>query len=325
MRAKGIGIGLAAAVKLTPLIFIAYLLLTRRVRAAAVSALTFAATIGLGFALLPHASAVYWGGQFGSRAALRSICSTSPSTAPSCGSPTPGTRRTRTGWPRRSSPPSWASERRWWPAAACHELLGLVTCAATSLLVSPVSWSHHYVYVIPALYRCARPRRLGYRIAGVALIVGLFGFWPVPIGADGGYDPRARPLPRALLRLAPNRGHNLEFTWRGLELIAGNYYVVMLLVLVAATAGAMVVTRRRWRAADEPTAAPSAARMTKVTKELSGDARRSRGAGPAHWVGWVRGLCIPERLQRDGGPIVPWWYPDPSMYPQLVLSVFCVR
>src|SRR6185437_8440918 len=63
MKGKGIGIGLAAAVKLTPLIFVPYLLLTRRARAAAVSALTFAATIGLGFALLPNASAVYWRGQ----------------------------------------------------------------------------------------------------------------------------------------------------------------------------------------------------------------------------------------------------------------------
>src|SRR6266513_1594169 len=64
IKGKGIGIGLAAGIKLTPLIFIPYLLFTRRVRAAAVSALTFAVTVGLGFALLPHASAVYWGGKF---------------------------------------------------------------------------------------------------------------------------------------------------------------------------------------------------------------------------------------------------------------------
>jgi len=63
IKGKGIGIGLAAGIKLTPLIFIPYLLFTRRVKAAAVSALTFAVTVGLGFALLPHASAVYWGGQ----------------------------------------------------------------------------------------------------------------------------------------------------------------------------------------------------------------------------------------------------------------------
>src|ERR1700749_4826939 len=63
IKGKGIGIGLAAGIKLTPLIFIPYLLFTRRVRAAAISALTFAVTVGLGFSLLPRASAVYWGGQ----------------------------------------------------------------------------------------------------------------------------------------------------------------------------------------------------------------------------------------------------------------------
>src|SRR6202021_3509709 len=62
IKGKGIGIGLAAGIKLTPLIFIPYLLFTRRIRAAAVSALTFGVTVGLGFALLRHAAAVYWGG-----------------------------------------------------------------------------------------------------------------------------------------------------------------------------------------------------------------------------------------------------------------------
>src|ERR1700728_2353357 len=64
MTGKGIGIGLAAGIKLTPLIFIPYLLFTRRIKAAVVSALTFAVTVGLGFALLPHASAVFWHEQF---------------------------------------------------------------------------------------------------------------------------------------------------------------------------------------------------------------------------------------------------------------------
>jgi alpha-1,2-mannosyltransferase len=143
-----------------------------------------------------------------------------------------------------------------------HELLGVVTCAATGLLISPVSWSHHYVYVIPALVLAAYgPRRLGYRIAGVALIIGLFGFWPMPIGAEGDYDPRAQLLPRGLLRFAPNRGPHLEFTWRGLELIAGNYYILVLLAFIAATAGALVVARRRRPATDEPTPSLLAARV----------------------------------------------------------------
>jgi len=263
VRGKGIGIGLAAAIKLTPLIFIAYLLLTRRIRAAAVSTVTFAATIGLGFALLPHASAVYWGGQFGQPGSV----------------PFHLLNQSINGTILRVTHDGHHAHAYWLAAALVtalvglgtavaasrrgHELLGLVTCAATGLLVSPVSWSHHYVYIIPALTLAAcGPRRLGYRIAGVACIIGLFGFWPMPIGAEGDYDPSTGLFPRGLLRYAPNRGHNLEFTWRGLELIAGNYYVVVLLLFIAATAGAMVVTRRRRRLTDDPAAAPYADHMT---------------------------------------------------------------
>jgi hypothetical protein len=49
-----------------------------------------------------------------------------------------------------------------------------------------------------------------------------------------------------LLLLAPNQGNNgtVEFTWRGLELIVGNYYVITLLVFIAAAACALVLTRR---------------------------------------------------------------------------------
>jgi hypothetical protein len=101
--------------------------------------------------------------------------------------------------------------------------------------------------VVPALVLAAYgPRRLGYRILGAALVVGLFGWWPLPIGSQGGYDPKAQLLPRGLLLLAPNRGNNgeVEFTWRGLELIVGNYYVLTLLVFIAATACALLLTRR---------------------------------------------------------------------------------
>ena len=258
-KGKGIGIGLAAAIKLTPLIFVVYLLLTRRIRAGLVSVLVFAATFGLGFALLPHASAVYWGGRLtGSQLNPWHLLNQSLY----------GTllRLSHGGGPAHT----------YWLAAALvtglvglgaavvasrrgHELLGAITCVATSLLVSPLSYSHDYVVVVPALALAGwGPRRISYRIAGVALIIGLFGFWPVPIGAHGGYDPNAQLLPRGLLRFAPNRGNNLEFTWRGLELIAGNYYVLVLLAFIAATVCALVVTRRRTPAAARPAAEPGA-------------------------------------------------------------------
>ena len=128
--------------------------------------------------------------------------------------------------------------------------------------MSPISWSHHYVYVVPALVLAAYgPRRPGYRILGAALVVGLFGWWPLLSGNQGGYDPKAQLLPRGLLLLAPNRGNSraaVEFTWRGLELIVGNYYVLTLLVFIAATACVLVLTRRlrpgRAQSAPEPDA-----------------------------------------------------------------------
>ena len=59
---KGAGIGLAAAIKLVPLIFLPYLLLTRRFRQAAVLAAVFAGLAAAGFAVLPGASVQWWFG-----------------------------------------------------------------------------------------------------------------------------------------------------------------------------------------------------------------------------------------------------------------------
>jgi hypothetical protein len=59
-RWRGVGLGLAAAVKLTPLLFVAYLLLRRRYRAAATAVATFVAAGAVGFLLAPADSATYW-------------------------------------------------------------------------------------------------------------------------------------------------------------------------------------------------------------------------------------------------------------------------
>jgi alpha-1,2-mannosyltransferase len=249
IKGKGVGVGLAAGIKLTPLIFIPYLLFTRRVKAAAASALTFAVTVGLGFALLPHASAVYWGGKI-----------TRPGSKPF-----DLDNQSLNGVILRLTHAGPDAHTYWLVAAVIvgiaglatsilasrsgHELLGLVTCAATGLLVSPVTWSHHYVYVVLALVLAAYgPRRLAYRVLGAALVVSLFGWWPMPIGSQGGYDTKARLLPRGLLLLAPSRGNRAaaEFTWRGLELIVGNYYVLTLAAFIAATACTLLLLPRSY-------------------------------------------------------------------------------
>ena len=59
-RTAGIGVGIAAAIKLTPAIFIVFFLLARRTRAAMVAAATFAACGLIGCIVAPDASRLYW-------------------------------------------------------------------------------------------------------------------------------------------------------------------------------------------------------------------------------------------------------------------------
>src|SRR5262249_58552532 len=57
---RGILIGIAAALKLTPGVFLLFFLLRRDLRSAARAGLSFAACTGAGFALAPHDSVRYW-------------------------------------------------------------------------------------------------------------------------------------------------------------------------------------------------------------------------------------------------------------------------
>ncbi|HTF53182.1 MAG TPA: glycosyltransferase 87 family protein, partial [Pseudonocardia sp.] len=63
-RSKGVLIGLAAGIKLTPLFFVLYLLVTRRFRAAAVASGAFLATVLVGAVVLPGDSRTFWAGAF---------------------------------------------------------------------------------------------------------------------------------------------------------------------------------------------------------------------------------------------------------------------
>ena len=151
---KGAGIGIAAGIKLVPLIFIPYLLLTRRFRQAAVASGVFAATVLLGFAVAPRDSAKWWlGGLF-----------------------LQGGRTGFVGWEGNQSlqalitrlAGSIAGARPIWLVAAAatavlglacaaiidragHRMAGLLACALTGLLISPISWDHHWVWIVPAV------------------------------------------------------------------------------------------------------------------------------------------------------------------------------
>ncbi|BCJ67366.1 glycosyltransferase 87 family protein [Polymorphospora rubra] len=151
-RHQGILIGLAAGLKLTPLIFVAYLLLTGRIRAGLTALATFAGTVAIGFLFLPSASATFWGGAFvdGSR--------TRPPDEEAFGSSLRGAvlnllpESTHPVWLPASvlagvaglAVAVWASRRH-------EELTGILACAVTGLLVSPVTWYAHWVWCVPLL------------------------------------------------------------------------------------------------------------------------------------------------------------------------------
>ena len=151
---KGAGVGVAAGVKLTPLIFIAYLLLTRRFRAAGVAVATFALTIAGSLLLLPAQARRYWLG------GLALDSGRTGNNAYVANQSLHGALARILGGVAAAQP--------WWLAASVvvgvtgllvatvasrrgDEIAGILTCALTGLLISPVSWSHHWVWMAPAL------------------------------------------------------------------------------------------------------------------------------------------------------------------------------
>ncbi|MEV6005992.1 glycosyltransferase 87 family protein [Streptomyces sp. NPDC051976] len=186
-RWAGVGVGVAAAIKLTPGIFVVMLLLAGRIRAAAVSAGTFVACGLLGFLVAPKASRVYWSGTFldTSRVGADYISNQSPfgAAARLLGGPDHVG-----GWypvvplvlgaAGMAVAVAWARRDEWLGAAA--------VTGTTGLLVSPISWAHHWVWVVPALLFLVRDGRRRWA-AGAYLLFCLSPLWWMPRvhGFDG--------------------------------------------------------------------------------------------------------------------------------------------
>ena len=151
-KRAGVGIGLSAAIKLTPAIFIVLLLLTRRVKDALIAAGTFAACLVIGYLVDPSASRLYWTRLFYDTSRVRVTYISNQSLDAAAARILGGV----------------AHVGSWYLAIELIVgLLGLAVAAAlaraadwlgaaavtgtTGLLISPVSWTHHWVWIMPAL------------------------------------------------------------------------------------------------------------------------------------------------------------------------------
>jgi len=178
---RGVLLGMAAALKLTPLIFIPFLLLTRQFRAGATALGTFLLCSLGAVAITPHSSLLYWSKEIFNAKRSGNLLYISDQNLHSAlqrmmAAPPPpilldsltllfavGGLAVAT-WTYRTSSP----------------MLGILLCAATGLIISPVSWSHHYVWIVPLLawlvLAADRPRSGWWWALGAAAL-----FWAAPI------------------------------------------------------------------------------------------------------------------------------------------------
>jgi alpha-1,2-mannosyltransferase len=226
----GVATGLAAAVKLTPLLFVPYLVMTRRWRGALTCVLTFGACELVSFAVSPASSRAYW-----TKAIFQPGRAGDLTIVDNQNLWGVLDRFTHGLLPDAVMLPLLllAAASGLWLAALAHRrsspFLGVLICAVTCLIVSPISWVHHMVWVVPAILWLAlapdRPR-WGRPLAAATAVL----FWSAPVW----WVPYKNTSD---LRLNP------------LQLLAGNsFFFAMLLFLAGAT---VLVVRRGSVQADE--------------------------------------------------------------------------
>lgn len=218
---RGMLIGVAAALKLTPLFFVAFFLARRQFGPAATAVGTFIGVTGLAALVAPSDSHTYWtstifqtdrigGAAFATNQSVRGAL-TRLDLAPGV---------VQAGWLVLLVVVlvlAWIGARR---ALRVGDQVGaLLVVAAAGLVVSPVSWSHHWVWIAPALvigwfwvYR----RRAVLPAVGLALVTAVF--------AAGN-----RFLPHA---------DDLELQWAWWQHLIGNGYLIIALAFLGWSATA---------------------------------------------------------------------------------------
>ncbi|MEU7680598.1 glycosyltransferase 87 family protein [Streptomyces spectabilis] len=224
---KGVGIGLAAGLKLTPGLFVVYLLLTRRYRAAAVATAVFAATVAAGWWALPQASADFWGGAFAGSAGGREYLANQSLNGFFVRF---GLGGDGVGGPVWGAVCGVLAVAGFGAAARAsrrgRELVAVCVVGALMLVCSPLSWTHHWVWIVPGLVLAADAalrRRTASAWLWTAGLFALFAAWPIRIDGFGTWDPSRPLLPYGLLWYVPHWQRELQ--WDPFHVVVGNAYV----------------------------------------------------------------------------------------------------
>ncbi|BDE14659.1 MULTISPECIES: glycosyltransferase 87 family protein [Mycobacterium] len=238
---RGLLLGLGIALKLTPAVFLLYLLLRRDTRAACVALASFAAATLLGFALAWRDSWEYWTHTLRhtdriGEAALNTDQNIAGALA-------------RLGLDEHARMPLWMlacvavlaltvwAMRR--VLRADEPTLAIVCVALFGLVVSPVSWSHHWVWMLPTVLVTGV---LAWRRRNVALAV---------VTAAGMALMRWTPID-----LLPKHHETSASWWRQLLGMSYVWWALAVIVVAGATVTARVGTARA--AQRQPVPVPAA-------------------------------------------------------------------
>jgi alpha-1,2-mannosyltransferase len=278
-RGKGIATGLAAGIKLTPLVFIPYLLLTKKFRAAAVTSGSFLFTVVLGFLILPRDSKDWWlnglfiqDGRTGfvgwtGNQSLRAVVTRLAGSIHAGIAPwiLVGLLATVVGLAAAA-----LLDR------AGHAMLGLLAAALVGLLDSPISWDHHWVWVVPGMMAAghyafrawqAGRRRAAFWCSGlVAALLLIFAPWPGNLW--GVHNTGPGNFTQGLIWAGPytpvtkyiqdgDQPWFKEYHWSVLQNLAGNAYVLTGIALMVLLAVVALRTRRRGGRHSRSDATPS--------------------------------------------------------------------
>ena len=198
-RWRGSLIGIATGIKIVPGLFIIYLAVTRRLRDAGRAAAAFGATVLLGAVLGVSQSWSFWTGT------AYDPQRTGPVAILSNQSTRGVLLRLRDGslaWLDGSTLISaqflvsvmmvgvglWTA-RRWFLRG--EQLLSVALVGLTSLLVSPISWSHHWIWLLPLVFgllTAPRSRLLSAVAVAVIVVPTARVIWWVPHQFDRVYD-----------------------------------------------------------------------------------------------------------------------------------------